>query len=148
MTRSAPPSTEFVVTPRFEAFYALYALTSSASSPLDPWRERARARLPRDFERIAKRVAPVPLFWPLLADALQRTPGEITFAEILSTLQEMPADELKSNILAGILHDPATVKSLVTGEKSLRQLLTHGEISGGELLTHFGLKPYSAASVL
>jgi DNA-binding transcriptional ArsR family regulator len=146
MTRSAPPSTEFVVTPRFEAFYALYTLTTSASTPLDSWKERALARLPRDFERIAKRVAPVPLFWPLLADALQRTPGEITFAEILSTLREMPADELKSNIISGILHDPATVKSLVTGKKSLRQLLTGGEIPGGELLAHFGLKPYSPDS--
>jgi DNA-binding transcriptional ArsR family regulator len=146
MARSAPPPIEFVVTPRFEAFYALYTLTSSAPTPLDPWKEKALARLPRDFERIAKRVAPVSLFWPLLADALQRTPGEITFDEILSTLQEMPADDLKSNILSGILHDPGTVKSLVTGKKSLRQLLTSDRIPGGELLGHFGLKPYSPDS--
>lgn len=146
MARSAPPPIEFVVTPRFEAFYALYALTSSAPSSLDPWKEKALARLPRDFERIAKRVAPVSLFWPLLADALQQTPGEITFEEILSTLQEMPADDLKSNILSGILHDPGTVKSLVSRKKSLRQLLTSDKIPGGELLGHFGLKPYSPDS--
>jgi DNA-binding transcriptional ArsR family regulator len=146
MTRSAPPPTEFLVTPRFEAFYALYTLTSTASTPLDPWKERALARLPRDFERIAKRVAPVALFWPLLADALQHATGEISFAEILSILQEMPADELKSNILSGIFHDPATVKTLVTEKKSLRQLLTRGEVPGGELLTHFGLRPYSPDS--
>ena len=146
MTRSAIPPIEFVVTPRFEAFYALYTLTSSASTPLDPWKEKALARLPRDFERIAKRVAPVSLFWPLLADALQQIPGEVTFEEILSTLQEMPANELKSSILSGIIHDPVTVKSLVTGKKSLRQLLTSDRIPGGELLGHFGLKPYSADS--
>jgi DNA-binding transcriptional ArsR family regulator len=146
MARSAPPPIEFVVTPRFEAFYALYTLTSSAPTPLDPWKEKALGRLPRDFERIAKRVAPVSLFWPLLADALQRTPGEMTFEEILSTLQEMPADDLKSNILSGILHDPGTVKSLVTGKKSLGQLLTSDRIPGGELLGHFGLKPYSPDS--
>jgi DNA-binding transcriptional ArsR family regulator len=146
MARSAPPPIEFVVTPRFEAFYALYTLTSSAPTPLDPWKEKALARLPRDFERIAKRVAPVALFWPLLADALQRTPGEMTFDEILSTLQEMPADDLKSNILSGIVHDPGTVKSLVTGKKSLRQLLTSDKIPGGELLGPFGLKPYSPDS--
>jgi DNA-binding transcriptional ArsR family regulator len=146
MARSAPPPIEFVVTPRFEAFYALYTLTSSAPTPLDPWKEKALARLPRDFERIAKRVAPVALFWPLLADALQRTPGEMTFDEILSTLQKMPADDLKSNILSGILHDPGTVKSLVTGKKSLRQLLTSDKIPGGELLGPFGLKPYSPDS--
>jgi DNA-binding transcriptional ArsR family regulator len=146
MTRSAIPPIEFVVTPRFEAFYALYTITSSASSPLDPWKEKALARLPRDFERIAKRVAPVSLFWPLLADALQQTPGEMTFEEILSALQAMPANELKSNILSGIIHDPGTVKSLITGKKSLRQILTSNPIPGGELLGHFGLKPYSADS--
>jgi DNA-binding transcriptional ArsR family regulator len=146
MARSAPPPIEFVVTPRFEAFYALYTLTISAPTLLDPWKEKALARLPRDFERIAKRVAPVALFWPLLADALQRTPGEMTFDEILSTLQEMPADDLKSNILSGIVHDPGTVKSLVTGKKSLRQLLTSDKIPGGELLGPFGLKPYSPDS--
>jgi DNA-binding transcriptional ArsR family regulator len=146
MPRSAAVPIEFVVTPRFEVFYALYALSSSAKTPLDRWKERALPRLPRNFERVAKRVAPVPLFWPLLADALQRTPGEMTFEEILSSVREMPAEELKASILSGIFHDPATVQSLVTGKKSLKQVLASDTIPGGELLTHFGLKPYSAES--
>jgi DNA-binding transcriptional ArsR family regulator len=146
MTRSASLPIEFVVTPRFEVFYALYTLANSASTPLDRWRETAVARLPRDFERVARRVAPVPLFWPLLADALQRTPGEMTFEEILSAVQEMPAEDLKANVLSGILHDPGTVKSLITGKKSLRQILTTDKLPGGELLAHFGLRPYAADS--
>lgn len=146
MPRSAAVPIEFLVTPRFEVFYALYALSSGAKTPLDRWRERALPRLPRNFERVAKRVAPVPLFWPLLADALQRTPGEMTFEEILSSVREMPAEELKASILSGIFHDPATVQSLVTGKKSLKQVLASDTIPGGELLTHFGLKPYSAES--
>jgi DNA-binding transcriptional ArsR family regulator len=145
MTRSALPI-EFVVTPRFEAFYALYTLSNSAKTPLERWKERARLRLPRNFERVAKRVAPVPLFWPLLADALQRTPGEMTFEEILASVREMPAEELKANILAGIFHDPATVQSLLTRKKSLKQVLTSDTIPGGELLTHFGLTPYAPES--
>jgi DNA-binding transcriptional ArsR family regulator len=146
MARPASLPIEFVVTPRFEVFYALYALTNSAPTPIDRWKERALLRLPRDFERVAKRVAPVPLFWPLLADALQRRPGEMTFDDILSSLREMPAEELKANVLSGIFHDPATVRSLVTGKKSLRQVLTSDSLAGGELLTHFGLRPYSADS--
>ena len=148
MARSASPPIKFVVTPRFEAFYALYALTSNAPTQLDRWKKRVLPRLPRDFERVSKRVAPVPLFWPLLADALQRTPGEMTFGEILSTVREMPAEELKANVLSGIFHDPATVQSLVAREKSLREVLTNDRLSGegGELLTHFGLRPYSADS--
>ena len=133
---------EFVVTPRFEAFYALYTLTNNAPSPLDPWKEKALMRLPRDFDRVAKRVAPAPLFWPLLADELQGTPGEMTFEDVLCTIRELPPEELKANILSGIFHDPATVRSLVTGKKSLKQVLTSDKLPGGELLTHFGLRPY------
>ena len=137
---------EFAVTPRFDVFYALYTVTNSAPTPLDPWKERALLRLPKDFERVASRVAPAPLFWPLLADALQGTPGEIAFEEILSTLREMPAEELKANILSGIFHDSATVQTLVTGKKSLRQVLTNERLPEGELLTHFGLRPYVESS--
>ena len=146
MTRSASPPIEFVVTPRFEAFYALYTLSNSAATPLDRWKERALERLPRNFDRVAKRVAPVALFWPLLADALQRAPGEMTFDEVVSTVREMPAEELKANILSGIFHDPDTVKSLVTRRKTLKQVLSSDRIPGGELLAHFGLRPYSADS--
>lgn len=146
MTRVGSFPLDFAVTPRFDVFYALYALGNTALSSLDPWKERALLRLPRDFERVARRVAPVPLFWPLLADALQSTPGEMTFAEILSTLREMPVDNLKTNILLGIFHDAPTVQSLVTRRKSLRQVLTNENLPAGELLAHFGLKPYSANS--
>ena len=116
MASDRPFPVAFAVTPRFDVFYALYTVTSTAPSVIERWRERAIMRLPRDFERVAKRVAPVPLFWPLLADALQRTPGEMTFDEMVSTLREMPVEGLKSNVLSGIFHDAATVQSLVRGK--------------------------------
>ena len=137
---------EVAVTPRFDVFYSLYALTSAAPGPLEQWKEKARLRLPRDFERIAKRVAPVPLFWPLLADAVQTPAGELAFDGILDGLRGMPVDELKSNILSGIFHDHATVRSLVARKKSLRQVLTDVALPGGELLVHFGLRPYTSQS--
>jgi len=146
MARSVSLPIEFVVTPRFEVFYALNTITTSAPTPLDRWKDRALSRLPRDFDRVAKRVAPIPIFWPLLADSLQNTPGEMTFEEILSTVRELPAEELKENILSGIFHDAETVGLLVAGKKSLRQVLTGNELPGGELLTHFGLRPYSPTS--
>jgi DNA-binding transcriptional ArsR family regulator len=135
----------FVVTPRFDVFYALYTVTNSAPSVLEQWRERAIMRLPRDFARVAKRVAPVPLFWPLLADALQRTVGEMSFGEILSTLREMPAEDLKSSILSGIFHDAMTVQAIVSGKRTLRQVLV-AEAEDTELQTLFGLRPYDAKS--
>ena len=136
----------FAVTPRFDVFYALYALAHKTPSVLEDWKARAIARLPRDFERVARRVAPVPLFWPLLADSLQQTPGEMTFDEIVSNLREMPVEHLKSNVLSGIFHDAATARSLVAGKKSLRQVLANEKSESTTLLDHLGLRPYDPGS--
>jgi DNA-binding transcriptional ArsR family regulator len=146
MPRPASFPIEFAVTPRFDVFYALYSLTSSAPTQLDPWKAKALSRVPRDFERTAKRVAPLPIFWPLLADAIQSVPGEVTFEEALSTVRDMPVRDLQRNVLAGIFHDRTTVDSLVTRERSLSQLLADGKLPGGELLEHFGLRPYNPGS--
>jgi ArsR family transcriptional regulator len=147
MARNASFRLEFAVTPRFDVFYALYALTSSGPSVLDPWKEMAIARLPGDFEGLAKRVAPLPIFWPLLADAIQGVPGEVAFEEILSTIREMRLDDLKRNILSGIFHDRDSVDGLVTRKNALKQILTDEKLPGGELLAHFGLRPYDAGSL-
>jgi DNA-binding transcriptional ArsR family regulator len=146
MPSDHPFPVAFAVTPRFDVFYALYTLTNSAPSVLERWRERALIRLPRDFERVAKRVAPVPIFWPLLADSLQRMPGEMTLDEIVSNLRQMPLDDLKSNILSGIFRDLATVRALVDGKKSLRQVVANEKSAGAELLGYFGLRPYNVGS--
>ena len=146
MPRSGSFPIEFAVTPRFDVFYALHSLTSSAPTPVDPWKSKALARLPQDFERVAKRVAPLPIFWPLLADAIQSVPGEVAFEEVVSSIREMPVDELQRNILSGIFHDRNTVDSLVTRDKSLRQMLADDKLPGAELLGHFGLRPYNESS--
>jgi ArsR family transcriptional regulator, arsenate/arsenite/antimonite-responsive transcriptional repressor len=146
MTPTRPFEIQIAVTPRFDVFYALYSVTNAGTSPLEKWKERAIARLPRDFERSARRVAPVPLFWPLLADALQRTAGEMTFDEIIGALRDISADDLKANIVSGIFHDAAAARALSTGTKNLRQVLADEKLQGAELLAHFGLRPYDASS--
>jgi DNA-binding transcriptional ArsR family regulator len=137
---------EFAVTPRFDVFYALYALTHNAPSVLEDWKKRAMTLLPRDFERVAKRIAPVPLFWPLLADSIQQIPGETTFDEIVSNLREMPVENLKSNILSGLFHDAGTVRSLAAGKMSLAQAIANQKLNDAELLGYFGLRPYDKSS--
>ena len=144
---TSPLPIELAVTPRFDVFYAIYTLTSSASTPLDAWKKKALARLPHDFDRIAKRVAPLPIFWPLLADAIQGMSGEITFDEMISGIREMPVENLKRNILSGIVHDLDTVDILVSRAKTLKQVLARDDLPGAELLGHFGLKPYNAGSL-
>ena len=133
---------EVIVTPRFDLFYALHALASSVPTPLDRWKEAAIARLPRDFMRRARGVAPVPIFWPLLADALKNTKGVMTVEEILSTLRAMPPNTLRANVLGGIFHDRPTVEALVGRRKTLADVLAAEKHPDAQLLEHFGLRPY------
>jgi DNA-binding transcriptional ArsR family regulator len=146
VSRSPSFRVEAAVTPRFDLFYALHTLTSETPTPLQSWREKAMRRLPREFTRLAKRVAPVPIFWPLLADSLQSTPGAMTFTDIVATLGSMPVDELAANVMAGIFHDRSTGIALLARKKTLRQVLSDDRSPGGELLSHFGLLPYSPRS--
>lgn len=140
------PRIEFAVTPRFDVFYALYTLTSTASTPLDAWKDKASDRLPRDFARVASRVAPLPIFWPLLADASQRMHGEISFDELLSAIRETLPEDIRRSIVEGILHDNAAVDSLVNGRTTLKQFVANDNPAAGQLLSAFGLKPFDAGS--
>ena len=142
----ATPRIEFAVTPRFDVFYALYTISSGVPTPLDAWKAMAVKRLPPGFADTASRVAPLPIFWPLLADAAQSDPGEISFDEIISTIRDAASRDLQRSILGGIFHDQDVVASLIAGRKSLKQIVTDDTLPGAELLGAFGLKPYDAGS--
>lgn len=135
----------FAVTPRFDLFYALYTLANPAPSSLDEWKEHAIARLPEDFGSVAARLAPVPLFWPLLADTVQQASGELAFDEIVDAIRAMPPEELTTNILSGIFRDSGIVRSLVSGKAKLREVVSR-DGQGGELLRAFGLRPFDPES--
>ena len=135
---------EVVVTPRFDLFYALHALASEAQTPVESWKEKAAGRLPRDFHRLAKRVAPLPIFWPLLADSLQGTRGDITLDGIVATLRSIPLNDLRASVLSGIFHSRATVETLLSRKKTLAEVLEDENLPDRDFLPHFGLKPYSA----
>ena len=146
MPGRAFPSLEFAVTPRFDVFYALYSLSNGAASAVDEWKSKARERMPSDLERAAARIAPLPIFWPLLADSIQSVPGEISFEEMLSTLRALSAEDLQRDIVSGIFHDEATVDALVSGKRTLRQVATDDKLPGAEMLGHVGLRPYDERS--
>jgi len=141
------PRIEFAVTPRFDVFYALYTISSAAATPFAAWKMMATKRLPSGFADTAARVAPLPIFWALLADAAQSIPGEISFDELLSTIRDAASEDLQRSILGGVFHDPDVVAWLVAGRKSLKQVVTDDDLPGADLLTVFGLKPYDPGSV-
>ena len=146
MAAQTPPRIEFGVTPRFDVFYALYTLTSTAATPLDAWKNLALDRLPRDFTNRASLVAPLPIFWALLADAAQSVQGEISFDELVETIRELPASELQRNILTGIFHDTDAVDSLISERRTLKQIVIGAASPSRELLTAFGLQPFDTGS--
>jgi DNA-binding transcriptional ArsR family regulator len=137
---------EVVVTPRFDLFYALHALASEGTTPVDSWKAKAAERLPRDFHQLARRAAPVPIFWPLLADALQGAPGALSFDQIFTTLRSTPVNDLRASVVSGIFHHRPTVDALLSRKKSLSEVLRDGNHPDRELLSHFGLRPYVADS--
>jgi DNA-binding transcriptional ArsR family regulator len=141
-----PIPISFAVTPRFDVFYALYTAMNDAASPLDEWRRRAVERLPAGFEERARRIAPLPIFWPLLADSLQKIPGEMMFEDMLQALGSIPVADLRSHILSGIFHDSPVTRLLVSGKKNLRQIMNGTSPEAAQLLTHFGLRPYDPRS--
>ena len=146
MASPIQPRIEFAVTPRFDVFYALYTLTSTAPTTLDAWKNRANDRLPRDFTKRASLVAPLPIFWPLLADAGHNVKGELSFTELVSAIQDLPGSALQKSILGGILHDDDAVDALVNDRRTLKQVVAGATTQVGELLTAFGLKPFDAGS--
>jgi DNA-binding transcriptional ArsR family regulator len=146
MPRVAAVHCEVIVTPRFDVFYALHEVASGASSALSPWREAISERLPGELAEQSARVAPVPIFWPLLADVLQGAPGALTFEKIIATIASIPAEELKTRVVAGIFQEGASVQALVSGKRTIHQLLKDANHPGGELLAHFGLRPYDPRS--
>jgi DNA-binding transcriptional ArsR family regulator len=58
----------------------------------------------------------------------------------------MDVGELRANVIGGIFHHRPTVGALLTREKTLRQVLTDEKHPDAAILTHFGLRPYSAGS--
>ncbi len=146
MAASSQLRIEFGVTPRFDVFYALYIIASKATTPLDDWKDAAIDRLPRDFSKRATIVAPLAIFWPLLADAAQSVQGEISFEELVTTIRELPVGELQRNILGGIFHDDQAVDLLINESKTLKQTVAGVSSAGRELLKAFGLQPFEASS--
>src|SRR5215207_2410157 len=91
-----------VATPRFEIFYALQALESGTGERLSEWRREIERRLPARARTEIARVAPCPLMWPLLADALREQPPALSFAQIISALAGIDDAGFQRSVLGGV----------------------------------------------
>lgn len=134
------------VTPRFELFYALQALESGAGEQVAAWRHEMEQQIgPRVRTSIAS-VAPSPLIWPLLADALRNEPPDIGFAEILIALRGMDDASFQRSVLGGVFKSPGSVDDLMSGRITLRKTVAAESRMQERLLSLLGLHPFAGDS--
>lgn len=137
-----PPAAISIVTPRLEVFYALRALDSASGSAFRAWRIAMEARLPKRVSATIARVAPSPFLWPLLADSLRDVIPEVSYEEMIAALGDMPTDEFRDGVLAGVFKSPGTAKKLSAGELMLSEAVALEAASREKVLSLLGLHPF------
>jgi len=92
---------EFEVGPRFEIFYALYALFAPPSPLATRWRKAARARLGNRATESALEMAPHPLMWAVLADSTLGAAHIRSFEDLIAAMDEQSPIRFKATIVSG-----------------------------------------------
>jgi DNA-binding transcriptional ArsR family regulator len=134
------------VTPRFEIFYALQALERGTGDRLDAWRQEVERRVTGRVRASLAKIAPTPLIWPLLADALRELPAAPAFQEMLHAVESMDDSSFQRFVLSGVFKSPGSVASLMEGEATLGDIVTRESKTYERLLAYLGLHPFDPAS--
>lgn len=112
------------------------------------WSERSRRALPDEFSGRVARIAPHPMIWPLLADALRDSKPDPNFPEILGTIRSADDRAFQQAVLGGIFHDRQTVAALVAGERSLGDAAGAEAEAGRPLVALMELHPFDQSSAV
>jgi DNA-binding transcriptional ArsR family regulator len=131
-----------IVSPRFEIFYALQALEKGAGDRFDSWRREAERRLTARARTSLANVAPTPLIWPLLADALRELPPAPAFPEIVSALQRMDDTAFQRFVLGGVFRGDRSVDLLVSRKSTLEEVVAAESKTQERVLAFLGLFPF------
>ena len=137
---------DVAVTPRFEVFYALQALQTGTGEHLQRWRREMQRRLTPRIRSSLTRVAPSPLMWPLLADALSDSQPAPNFTEMMADMRGMSDEFFSRSVLRGVFKTPGTVEALLSKQATLAATVAHEAGTQERLLTLLGLYPASARS--
>ncbi len=136
---------QFLVTPRFEIFYALRALDEGTDLTRD-WKRVTKRLLPKNFSTAAGHVAPRPIMWPLLADTLRNGKPDLAFGEMIGVIESLDDQAFQRAILSGVFRRPGIVSDLIEGRQSLRDAVDAENERGNSLLTLIGLYPFQRSS--
>lgn len=135
---------DVAVTPRFEVFYALQVLQTGGGEHLERWRREMQRRLTPRIRSSLVRVAPSPLMWPLLADALSDSQPTPTFTEMMADMRGMSDEFFARSVLKGVFKTPGAVEALLSRKVTLAATITHEAETQERLLALLGLYPQSA----
>lgn len=136
----------FSITPRFEVFYALQELTQQVRPGHEAWKRETGRNLPRELKKSLQRLAPSPLLWPLLADALRDAPPMVQFGAMLDELRMLDIAAFQQAVLGGVFKRADSVQGLTSGERTLAETVAAEAASQKQLLTLLGLIPFSQNS--
>ena len=113
----------FALSPSFEFFFALAALTDSASTLHSRWQREAGAALSDSFWRKFERLGGWPLLWIVVPDAFPEIPPESSVDEALDSLAQQPIEQFRSHLLTGTLHYEDQARRLIDGEANLAEVM-------------------------
>ena len=136
----------FALSPSFEFFFALAALTDSASTLHSRWQRQAGAALSSSFWRKFERLGGWPLLWIVVPDAFPENPPEGSVDEALERLAQQPIERFRSHLLTGTLHYEDQAQRLIDGEADLPEVMAAVPRSKLAWYLFIGLYPYDPAS--
>lgn len=142
-TRIVPKSLiRFVVTPRFEIFYALRALGVEGQATTE-WARKVRRQLPADFRKDLAVVAPRPMLWALLADAIRDAKVDpVTAPQLFDDIKSLHHRDFQEAILGGVFRRAETVAALIAGDQPLAEAVRVEAEDNSALLGLIGLYPF------
>lgn len=143
MAKPESLSIDIAVTPRFEIFYALQAVTGGGAEHLQNWRREMQRRLTPRIRATLAKVAPSPLIWPLLADALRESHPAPGFTEMIADLRGMADVAFQRAVLNGVFKTPNAVENLLRGDTTLAKTVAVEAATRERLLSLLGLYPFA-----
>lgn len=138
--------TRFALSPSFEFFFALAALTDRESTLHSGWQKEAGMVLAGSFWSRFERLGGWPLLWIVVPDAFPEIPPEGSVDQALDRLAEQPIEEFRSLLLTGILHFEDQAQRLIDKKASLPEVMAAVPRSKLEWYLFIGLYPYDAKS--
>ncbi len=138
----------FVITPRFEIFFALQALTDEDSRIHLEWKQHTLDRLPPEFYDDFETLGGSPFFFPAICDAMENIENDRTFSDIISYLEQLDIQDYQKSILVGTLHHVEAVESLLEGKTSLQRIVENAPEEEVPWLRYLDLLPYNEEALI